>query len=147
MEIVAMILEWIHENPSHWDAQKVSVFAGIPGGIFDLGDREVGDLMPGDWWRVEEQGAVLGYGWMDCTWGDAEILLAIAPGHSGKGVGTFVLDSLEKEAAKQGLNYLYNVVRPGHPDREGVTRWLCSRRFLDSGDGLLKRQVGHGGQR
>ena len=97
-----------------------------------------------DWWRVEEDGEVLGYGWMDCTWGDAEILLVVDPRHTGKGAGSFILDRLEKEAQAHGLNYVYNVVRPTHPDREGITRWLEARRFAESVDGLLKRQVGHG---
>lgn len=139
-----MSLEWKHEQPSHWDERKISIFSDVPEGVFDLGGREEGDLMPGDWWRVEEQGEVLGYGWMDCSWGDAEILLVVAPAHGGKGVGTFIIDNLEKEAAAQGLNYLYNVVRPGHPDREAVTNWLHGRSFRDSGDGLLKRQIGRG---
>ena len=100
-----------------------------------------GDLAPGEWFRVEDGGTVVGYGWMDCTWGDAEILLAVDPAARGRGVGTFILDRLEEEAASRGLNYLYNSVRPGHPERESVTRWLTARRFAPAGDGLLKRRV------
>ena len=56
--------------------------------------------------------------------------------------GTFILDRLEDEAAKQGINYLYNVVPAKHPDPERLTRWLQRRGFVASrNDGLLKRAV------
>ena len=79
---------------------------------------------------------------MDTTWGDAEILLAVAPGRQGKGVGSFILDHLDREASARGLNYMYNVVRTSHPDREGITAWLGKRGFARShDDNLLRRPV------
>jgi N-acetylglutamate synthase-like GNAT family acetyltransferase len=139
-----MSLQWIHENPPHWDAGKAAVIGGAGAGIFDFPKHASGDLIPGDWWRVERDGVVLGYGWMDTTWGDAEILLAVGGAARGGGVGSFILDRLEEEAAARGLNYLYNVVRPTHPDRDGITAWLEKRGFKESTEGdraLLKRKV------
>ena len=137
-----MGFEWIHENPAHWDESKAKIIGGAPDGIFQLGEHRFGELVANEWWRVESDGAVVGYGWMDCTWGDAEILLAVAPDRRGAGVGTFILDQLENEAATRGLNYLYNVVRPTHPDRAGITAWLTKRRFARSHDDeLLRRSV------
>ena len=79
---------------------------------------------------------------MDCTWGDAEILLAVEPGNQKGGVGTFILDHLEEEAGARGLNYLYNEVRESHPDGAGLTKWLESRKFAKSHDDrLLRRRV------
>jgi len=136
-----MPLSWIHEDTPRWDARKAAIIGGAPPGIFDLPALGEGDLAPGEWFRVEDGGEVAGYGWMDCTWGDAEILLAVAPAFHRRGVGTFILDRLEEEAAPRGLNYLSNAVRPTHPDREAVTAWLVGRGFKPSGDGLLKRRV------
>ena len=136
-----MPLSWIHEDTPRWDAPKAAIVGGAPAGIFDLGAPLHGDLAPGEWFRVEDGGEVAGYGWMDCTWGDAEILLAVHPAHRGRGVGVFILDQLEKEAAARGLNYLYNTVRATHPDRAAVSEWLESNGFRPSGDGLLKRRV------
>jgi len=138
-----MGLEWIHENPAHWDASKAAIIGSVPDGVFDLGEYRPGDLVPGEWWRVETAGAVLGYGWMDCIWGDAEILLAVDPNQRGRGVGTFVLDRLEAEAVERGLSYLLNEVRSTHPDGAGVTRWLVGRRFELFADGKLLRRVVH----
>lgn len=138
-----MSLEWIHESPPRWDRSKAALLGSAPDGVFELGAWRDGDLIPGEWWRVEEGGTVLGYGWMDCTWGDAEILLAVDPASRGRGVGSFILDRLEREAAARGLHYLYNVVRPEHPDRTAVTRWLVERSFTPASDGLLKRRVAH----
>ena len=73
---------------------------------------------------VEDDGEVVGYGWMDTTWGEAEILLAVDPAAQANGVGSFILDHLEKEASAAGLNYMYNVVRDGHPEPEAITAWL-----------------------
>ena len=136
-----MSLEWIKETPPYWDGNKTAVVGGAPAGVFEMPSYSDGDLIAAEWWRVEEDGNVVGYGWMDHTWGDAEILLAVGSEARGRGVGTFILDRLEEEARDRGLNYMFNVVRPTHPDREGVTRWLEGRGFKASDDGLLKRQV------
>lgn len=139
-----MAMKWIAENPPHWDETKQQLIGGAPAGIFDFGAHQPGELIPGEWWRVEDDDGIAGYGWMDCTWGDAEILLAVAPGRQGAGVGSFILDQLEREAAGHGLNYLYNFVRPTHPDRAGITAWLGKRGFERShDDDLLKRPVRH----
>lgn len=137
-----MSLHWIHENPPHWDEAKATIVASAPAGSLDLPHHDVGDLIPGEWWRVEQNGEVLGFGWMDCTWGEAEILLVVRSARHRQGVGTFILDQLEKEAAKRGLNYLYNIVPARHPDRAGFTRWLERRRFAaEHGDRYVRRVI------
>ena len=137
-----MALRWVREDTPVWDAAKQAIVGGAPAGALVLPQLGLGDLAPGEWFRAEEDGAPVGYGWMDCTWGDAEITLAVDPAHQGQGVGAFIVDHLEKEAAARGVNYLYNAVPQTHPDRAGMTRWLESRGFAPSGDGLLKRRVG-----
>jgi GNAT superfamily N-acetyltransferase len=136
-----MALTWVREDTPVWDAGKQSIVGETPAGALGLPRRKLGDLAPGEWFRVEENGTTRGYGWMDCTWGDAEITLAVDPRHQGEGVGAFIVAQLEREAAARGVNYLYNAVRPTHPDRARVTQWLESRGFRPSGDGLLKRRV------
>jgi len=136
-----MALTWVREDTPVWDEAKQSIVGGAPEGAIEKPHLGLGDLAPGEWFRVEEDGTTVGYGWMDCTWGDAEITLAVDGGHQGKGVGAFIVENLEREAAARGVNYLYNAVRPTHPDRVEVTRWLESRGFQPSGDGLLKRRV------
>lgn len=136
-----MSLEWIHESPPRWDGDKARITGAAPTGVFDFGALRPSDAVPGEWWRVEDGGAVVAYGWMDTVWGDAEMLLAVDPAHEGQGVGTFVIGQLEREAAARGLNYLFNVVRPGHPEGERVTAWLQRRGFELSSDGLLRRKV------
>ena len=137
-----MSFRWMQENPAYWDSGKQAIVGAAPAGIFEPPAYEPGDLVAGEWWRVEENGDVVGYGWMDTNWGgDAEVLLSVAPGRSGHGVGSFILDQLEREAAARGLNYLYNVVRPTHPGREAVTRWLERRGFVAADDGQLRRRV------
>lgn len=116
-----------------------------PLGIFDRRYRELpdGEVLAGDWWRVEENGEAVGYGWLDVVWGGAEVLLATAPGKENRGIGRFILRELEREAGARGLNYLYNVVRPTHPNGKSVTDWLVKRGFKASEDGSLLRAVGH----
>lgn len=140
-----MALTWNAERPAHWDADKARIVGDAPTGAFDTRYRnlKVGDVVPGDWWRVEENGAVLGYGWLDVSFGDAEILLATAPSAQKKGVGAFVLDHLDAEARARGLNYLTNIVRPSHPQAKQVTAFLEKRGFKASEDGRLVRPVKH----
>lgn len=136
-------LRWIAESPPRWDGDKARIVGGAPVGVFDTRFQSLrpGDLVPGEWWRVESGGRVVGYGWLDVSWGDAEILLATDPEVRRSGVGTFIVDRLEDEARARGLNYLYNVVRPTHPERDQITAWLTKRGFVSSDDGRLLRTV------
>lgn len=139
-----MNLQWIHETPPQWDADKARLIRAAPPGtlgVDKLARFAVGDLIPGDWWRVEVGGAIVGYGWMDSTWGDAEILLFVDPERRRQGVGTFILTHLEDEARSRGFNYLYNVIPKNHPDGAGIERWLGNREFNAFADGSLRRSV------
>jgi GNAT superfamily N-acetyltransferase len=137
-----MALQWIRETPPLWDTDKQRIVGGAPAGVFSLEPHTSGDVVPGDWWRVEDSGQVVGYGWMDHSWGDAEVLLAVDGEGQRRGVGTFILDRLEDEAGQRGINYLYNVIPPAHPDRAGLDHWLRRRGFVPSQEGgLLKRRV------
>jgi hypothetical protein len=40
------------------------------------------------------------------------------------------------------LNYVVNVVRETHPDRERVTAWFLAHGFTGTEDGRLRKQVG-----
>jgi GNAT superfamily N-acetyltransferase len=141
-----MTMNWIHENPPHWDESKARLLGSAPDGSIKVPGHEIGDLMSGEWWRVDEDGAVAGYGWMDTTWGDAEVLLVVDAGRRGRGVGTFILDQLEREAGARGLNYLYNVVPARHPDRGGFAKWLEKRGFESKHEDLHRRRVSPGGR-
>ncbi|MEZ5285778.1 MAG: GNAT family N-acetyltransferase [Vicinamibacterales bacterium] len=137
-----MALSWHRESLPQWDADKQRIVGGAPAGVFTVADSAPGAALPGDWWRVEDGGTVVGYGWMDYSWGDAEVLLAVDASRQHAGVGTFVLDRLEEEAASRGLNYLYNVIPATHPDKDALRRWLLRRGFVGSVEGdLFKRTV------
>ena len=145
-QITNMTKVWRKESTPRWDADKARIVGGAPVGVFDARykELEVGSLVPGSWWRVEDGDATVGYGWLDVVWGDAEILVATDPSAQGQGVGTFILAHLEEEAASLGLNRLYNIVRPTHPDKAKVSAWLAKRGFLANEDGSLFRTVPRG---
>ena len=96
---IHMRLRWIRESPARWDSGKQRIVGERPKGTFRypwVSDaRHEGEIIPGDWWRVEDQadGRLVGYGWMDITWGDAEVLLATDPAYCDKGVGSFILEN------------------------------------------------------
>ncbi|MFO0571231.1 MAG: GNAT family N-acetyltransferase [Polyangiaceae bacterium] len=136
-----MSKKWIHESPARWDRNKASVLGSAPPGVFDFAGSVEGSLLPGDWWRVEDQGKVAGYAWMDSTWGDAEVLLCVERSVSGRGIGSFIMDRLEDEARLRGLNHLYNVVPAKHPEPERLRCWLEKRHFVASEDGKVLRRV------
>lgn len=134
---------WIAENPAVWTADKARIVGRAREGIFDprYAALAEGALVPGAWWRVEDDGRAVAFGWMDVVWGDAEILLATAPEERGKGIGSYVLEHLADEAHKRGLNYLYNVIRPTHPEPERLKQFLMDHGFEPSEDGRLLRAI------
>lgn len=136
-------LTWTYEASPTWDADKRRVIGSAPTGALDLAYAE-GASLPGDWWAArDETGEVVGYGWLDATWGgDAEILLAVDAATQQRGVGSFVIAQLEQEAARRGLNYVYNTVRASHPDRDTVHDWLSVRGYRGSNsDTTLRKHV------
>jgi GNAT superfamily N-acetyltransferase len=138
-------LSWVHEPSPTWDADKRRVIGSAPAGVFDLAYVD-GEALPGDWWACSSDGAVLGYGWLDATWGgDAEILLAVDASARTGGVGSYILQRLEDEAAGRGLNYVYNTVRATHPDRDDLHDWLAVRGYRGgTSDTTLRKRVGDG---
>ena len=136
-------MQWISESPPQWDDKKAEILGASPAGVFRVAEAKAGDLLPGDWWRVEIDGEVVGYGWMDVTWGYAPVLVAVAPSARDKGVGSFIMDQLAAEAHKQGLAYIFNVIPVAHPDPKGLSSWLQGRGFepSSSDDRMLRRQV------
>jgi len=134
-------LTWVPEPHPTWDADKKRVIGGAPEGTFVLPFHE-GDELPGEWWSAREDDTVVGYGRLDIGWGgDAEILLAVDPQRQQHGIGSFVLEHLEQEAAGRGLNYVYNTIRE-HEGRELVHDWLVVRGFRGAVDGDLRKRVG-----
>ena len=82
-----MGLTWVREGTPLWDATKQSILGGQPTGALEIPKLSVGDLAPGEWFRGRGGRTTLGYGWMDCTRGDAEITLAVDPRRQSEGVG------------------------------------------------------------
>ena len=139
-----MSLSWIAENPAQWDADKRRVVGSAPSGSFPgLDGTDDGTILGAEWWRVEQDGQVVGYGWMDAAWGWAPVLLAVHPDAQGHGVGAFIVEQLDREAHKRGLRYIFNVIPATHPDRAGVKQWLESQGFepSPSDETMLRRQV------
>ena len=135
-------LTWVKDHDARWDADRERVFATVPEGVFRPEARILGERVSGDWWRVQDGERVIGYGWLDDVWGDAEILLAVDGGARGTGAGAFALARLEEEAAVRGLNYVVNVVRDTHPDRAAVSDWFLAHGFARSEDGAMWKRVG-----
>jgi len=135
-------MRWVKDDDPRWDADRERVFANLGTEVFPGVPRQPGERLPSDWWRVEDDDRVIGYGWLDDVWGDAEILLAVEGPARGTGAGAFALARLEDEAAARGLNYVVNVVRETHPDRDAVTGWFVAHGFSGTDDGRLRKQVG-----
>jgi GNAT superfamily N-acetyltransferase len=145
-----MALHWVREDTPRWDAEKQKLFGPEELAAVGYEPPSPGSVIADEWWRVtDDEGAVVGYGWLDSAWGDAEITFVVDRARRRAGIGAFIVDRLEAEAAERGLNYIYNVIPPSHPDPSGMTRWLTARGFA-AGPGDLRRRVpaaGAGAQR
>ncbi|MGH3262112.1 MAG: GNAT family N-acetyltransferase [Trebonia sp.] len=142
---MATRLQWIREDAPRWDAGKQAMFGPAELAATGLAPPRAGGPVADEWWHVADpQGNVVGYGWLDAEWGDAQINFLVAADRRRAGIGEFIVDHLESEAAARGLNYIYNVVPPTSPNRQWVTDWLLRRGFVaesPAGDGNLRRRV------
>jgi GNAT superfamily N-acetyltransferase len=140
-----MTFAWEKEHRPRWDADKNQVFGDEELAAVGL-TRPVQDaFIPDEWWRAtDDDGHLVGYGWLDSEWGNARISFLVAPTARGQGAGDYILERLEEEAAARGLNYIYNVVPNTHPDRPWMTNWLSLHGFYQSPQGDLCRQVRSG---
>lgn len=138
-----MKLYWQQEANPIWDADKARIIGATPATLFpSLRSLERGAALANQWGHVLMDGAIVAYGWMDVTWGEAEVLLAVDTAACRQGIGTFILDRLDEAASSAGVRYLTNVVPPSHPDPEGLTSWLVRRGFSVVGEGgILRRPV------
>lgn len=136
-----MALTWTKQDLPRWDADKQRVFGDAELAAVGLKRPADGEPVPDEWWAVTRDGEVVGYGWLDSEWGDAEIAFVVAPDARGAGIGGYVVDHLAAEAASRGLRYVYNVVPDTHPDRAWMTRWLGEHGFRAGSDGTLRRTV------
>ncbi len=139
---VSMALEWVADPDPRWDADRARVFETVPDVVFPGLHRNDGERLAGAWWAVVSDGRPVGYGWLDDVWGDGEILLAVHADVRGTGAGSFALARLESEASTRGLNYVMNVVRESHPDKDSVTAWFTAHGFGPAQDGRLRKRVG-----
>jgi GNAT superfamily N-acetyltransferase len=136
-----MTLTWTKENSPRWDASKQRLFGPDELAAVGMAAPPPGAPVANEWWRVTDGDDVVGYGWLDCEWGDARITFIAAPGRRGRGVGGFILEHLAGEAAARGLNYIYNVVPDTHPDGARIRSWLSAHGFREAPRGQLRRQV------
>ena len=135
-------LTWVREDAPRWDADKDRLFGDLELASVGLSRPELGAPIADEWWKATDPaGVVVGYGWLDNEWGDAEITFMVAAGYRGAGVGDFIVANLEREAAQRGLNYIYNTVPATHPDLAWITGWLVGHGFADAGGGELRRRV------
>jgi GNAT superfamily N-acetyltransferase len=133
---------WTKETRPRWDADKQAAFDTVALASVGMQAPASGAAIADEWWRVaDDAGNLVGYGWLDSEWGDAQIAFLVVPLARGGGAGEFILNRLEAEAAARGLNYIYNVVPAGHPDPQWMTYWLTLHGFYPSPLGDLRRQV------
>ena len=133
---------WTKETSPQWDADKQAAFDTVALASVGMQAPASGAAIADEWWRVADNaGNLVGYGWLDSEWGDAQIAFLVVPLARGGGAGEFILNRLEAEAAARGLNYIYNVVPAGHPDPQWMTYWLTLHGFYPSPLGDLRRQV------
>ena len=70
-------LQWIREDAPCWDADKQRLFGEAELAATALNPPAPGALVADEWWHVADAaGVIVGYGWLDSEWGDAEVTFA-----------------------------------------------------------------------
>ena len=139
-------LRWVKDDDPRWDADRERVFATVPDGVFRPScPAAAASGCPATGGGSEAGRRVVGYGWLDDVWGDAEILLAVEDGARGTGAGAFALARLE-DGGGRARTELRGQRGPRHPSRPRRSHRAGSwrRGFAGTDDGRLRKQVGDG---
>ena len=81
-------------------------------GDFGVIAEEAGEPLGAAWWRWFGADAP-GYGFVDEA--TPELSIALFPGHRGQGIGTMLLEALEREARRRGIERLSLSVERDNP--------------------------------
>ena len=96
-------LQWVREDNPRWDADKDRLFGDLELASVGLSRPAVGAAVADEWWQATDAaGVVVGYGWLDSEWGDAEITFMVAPAYRGAGVGDFIVGELGARGRRAG---------------------------------------------
>jgi len=105
------MLGWTKEDAPRWDADKQRLFTTEALAAVGMEAPQAGYAIADEWWQVTNDGGdVVGYGWLDTEWGNAQIALLVGDGHRGRGIGDFILRQL---ASRRGPVYARRCVRRG----------------------------------
>ncbi|WP_158231574.1 GNAT family N-acetyltransferase [Sporosarcina sp. P18a] len=124
-----LLKEEVH---SIWDTEKENIFAEIAEGTFeDLSNLELGTPLYQEWWKlIDENGRILGYGWVSYRNDDFEISLVVDTKHQGVGLGSFIMDKLEAIAVEKGFNEIVAIVKNTNPNSEVMIKWLFKKGYV-----------------
>ena len=96
-------LQWIREDTPRWDADKQRLFGPAEIAATALTPPGPGAPVADAWWHVTDAaGAVVGYGWLDSEWGDAEVTFLVDPARRGEGIGEFIVDPRDQSRPRVG---------------------------------------------
>src|SRR5260370_5607005 len=107
---------WTKESRPRWDADKQAAFDTVALASVGMKAPTSDTAIADEWWRVaDDVGNLIGYGWLDSGWGDAQIAFFVTPRARGNGAGGVILNRLRAGAAARGLDYIFNLLPAGHP--------------------------------
>jgi GNAT superfamily N-acetyltransferase len=120
-------MEWKREFI--WDESKKNIIGSNPN-AFNLGNVENDAKLQDDWWAlINDEGEVLGYGWIKYENNEAELSVSVHSKFQNKGFGSRILINLEQEAIKQGSNKLIAVIQESNSIGKDVITWLYNNKY------------------
>ncbi|GEM_PF-5388488 len=127
---------WIKEDKAIWNENKARIIGSNIGSFF-LDFPVQSDILPGEWFNLtDENGEIVGYGWINVSEGDAEISVAIDGKYQGRGYGSQIIDNLYREVESLGFEEIIVVVRQENPNASDVVKWAYKNGYVAEWPGL-----------
>ena len=137
------MLHLIKEDNPIWNLEKNRIFTSIDQGTFEYNLKELGlgIALEHEWWKLVENKKVLGFGWINYTNDDFEISFVVYDDYTGKGLGSFIINELEKLGESKGYRKILAIVKETNPNSEKIIEYLYRKGYSFYIDGIDQKNI------
>ncbi|MEH7515107.1 GNAT family N-acetyltransferase [Gottfriedia acidiceleris] len=135
-------MKLIKYEKSVWDIEKEIIFGKVEEGIFEFYNLELGNELNQEWWKlVGDNEEILGFGWINYKHGDFEFSLVVNQESRGYGIGSFIVEELERIAREKNFKEVLAIIKQSNPNSLKTMKWFYEKGYTGYVNGFEGREM------